>query len=91
MFVIEELINFKKMKDIKFKIIEDNTRKYYENKLAIYGVCPKGVDWASKYSQETRFIQLLKVMPSSNDKFSLLDFGCGYGALFGFIKKNILT
>ena len=49
---------------------------------------PKGVDWASKYSQETRFIQLLKVMPSSNDKFSLLDFGCGYGALFRFIKKK---
>lgn len=53
---------------------------YYAGALARHGTTPQGVDWNSASSQQLRFHQLLRVLDGATDA-SILDFGCGYGAL----------
>jgi len=74
------------MKDINTPI-KDAT-DYYEEKLKKYGPTFQGVDWNSKESQELRFDQLIKVIDKSDDNFSILDYGCGYGALYLYLKSK---
>lgn len=70
----------------KQKIISD-VANYYTQKLQAFGATAKGVDWNSSESQELRFNQLLKLIESNIPEFSILDYGCGYGAMFPFIKN----
>jgi len=62
-------------------------RDYYAAKLASYGATPRGVDWACTTTQWLRFAQLLRICPT-NAPFSLIDLGCGYGALATFLAKH---
>lgn len=72
----------------KDTIIKD-VANYYTEKLQTYGPTSKGVDWNSIESQEIRFEQLLKVIQTTpDDKFSVLDYGCGFGAMFPFMDKK---
>jgi SAM-dependent methyltransferase len=48
------------------------------------------VDWNSPESQELRFEQLLSVADREPGRFTLNDFGCGYGALVGFLRAREL-
>jgi SAM-dependent methyltransferase len=52
---------------------------YYTGKLAEHGMTPKGVDWSTADSQETRFAQLAELLPADRP-YSVCDLGCGYGA-----------
>lgn len=62
---------------------------YYTEKLQLHGASSKGVDWNSVESQEIRFEQLLKVIQvPSEEKFSVLDYGCGFGAMFPYMDKK---
>lgn len=70
-------------------IILKNVERYYSQKIEEHGAVPAGVDWNSEDSQLVRFDQLLKVTSQLTDAFSLLDFGCGYGALYEFMKPRI--
>lgn len=58
---------------------------YYSEKIKTFGATARGVDWNSEKSQTVRFRELLKIVMGS-DSFNLLDFGCGYGALFDYMK-----
>jgi len=58
--------------------------KYYSDKIKNFGATPKGVDWNSSESQNLRFDQLSKVI--TTEKFSILDFGCGYGAYYQYLQ-----
>lgn len=53
---------------------------YYAAKYRRHGPTPQGADWNSARSQALRFEQLLKVCPTAG-RYSLIDYGCGYGAL----------
>lgn len=53
---------------------------YFAPRLAEHGATARGVDWNGPHSQELRFRQLLQIRRGS-EPFSLIDFGCGYGAL----------
>jgi len=72
---------------IKDSIIKDATN-YYTEMLNCFGPTFQGVDWNSKESQELRFDQLIKVINMPDDNFSILDYGCGYGALYLFMKSK---
>jgi SAM-dependent methyltransferase len=61
--------------------------RYYAGKLRRFGPSPLGVDWSCQPTQDLRFIQLLKLCGFDNPA-SLNDFGCGYGALFGFMQRR---
>lgn len=61
--------------------------RYYSRKIERYGASPLGVDWSCQPTQDLRFVQLLKLCDFSVP-FSLIDLGCGYGALRTFLKKR---
>lgn len=71
------------------QIIKDATR-YYEEKFKEYGSTPQGVDWNSKESQDLRFKQLLKVLDNKVRYFAILDYGCGYGSLYEYIRNSYI-
>lgn len=69
--------------------IQKKVADYYTQKIKEFGASSCGVDWNSKESQFVRFEQLTKILPpSSNCPFSLLDYGCGYGALLDFLNER---
>jgi SAM-dependent methyltransferase len=61
--------------------------RYYTSKFLEHGPCARGVDWNSPESQELRFSQLLRVVDDDGG-FSLVDYGCGYGALVQFLDDR---
>jgi SAM-dependent methyltransferase len=60
--------------------------RYYSGKFAEHGATARGVDWNSVESQELRFAQLLKVCDRPHERFSVIDYGCGYGALVPYLE-----
>jgi SAM-dependent methyltransferase len=59
---------------------------YYAERLRRFGATPAGVDWRDEASQRTRFAQLCKVIDDPTG--SVLDLGCGYGELLGFLREQ---
>lgn len=64
----------------------EQAKNYFEERLTAHGATAQGVDWNSETAQELRFSQLIKVIPAAQP-FSLLDYGCGYGALAGYLLR----
>lgn len=64
-----------------------NIKQYYSDKIKLHGASPAGVDWNSKASQEVRFRELCKLI-NVKDTFTVLDYGCGYGALLAYLKQH---
>lgn len=60
--------------------------RYYGERLAAHGPTPQGVDWSSAESQALRFQQLLRLC-ESRLRFTLNDYGCGYGALAAYLAR----
>ena len=69
----------------KKKILAD-VNNYYTEKIKQFGTTAQGVDWNSEESQHIRFKQLLQIVDQGGLPFSLLDFGCGFGSLYEFMK-----
>lgn len=67
--------------------IHQGLRKYYSEKLETFGATPRGVDYNGPQAQEIRFAQLLKVIDPSAP-FTVIDYGCGYGALFDLLQSK---
>src|SRR5687768_1104914 len=61
-------------------------KDYFAEKLEAHGATHRGVDYNSTESQETRFFQLTKVIDASR-KYSLMDFGSGYGAMYDYLLQ----
>lgn len=59
--------------------------EYYDDKLRTYGQTARGVDWNGDASQQQRFAELARVLPCEGS-FSVADLGCGYGALYEYLK-----
>lgn len=60
---------------------------YYAGKLRAHGPGAAGVDWNSAESQELRFRELSRLLPAEGS-FSVLDVGCGTGALVDFLAAG---
>ena len=73
---------------MSYSEIRDEVNKYYTEKVKTYGATPKGVDWNGEESQQLRFKQLLKVVAEEKNPFTLLDYGCGYGSLYRYMKDH---
>jgi SAM-dependent methyltransferase len=61
----------------------EHVKSYFDKRIQQHGASPRGSDWNSEESQNVRFDQLLKVVEAQS--FSLLDYGCGYGALADYL------
>jgi SAM-dependent methyltransferase len=66
----------------------NDIKEYFNDKFTTFGTTPQGADWNSSKAQETRFEQLLKIIDPDRAGFSLLDYGCGYGALIHFLNNR---
>lgn len=64
----------------------EHVKSYFDKRIREHGASPLGSDWNSEASQNTRFDQLLKVIESKH--FSILDYGCGYGALADYLETK---
>ena len=65
--------------------IQEHVRLYYTSKVTAHGPTPQGVDWNSREGQVERFEQLLKLCDRGS-AYSLIDLGCGYGALLDHLR-----
>ena len=61
--------------------------RYYADRLLEHGATAAGVDWNGEGSQTLRFDQLLLLLDPTRAG-TLLDFGCGYGALLGHLAAR---
>jgi len=61
--------------------------KYFAQKLETHGATPKGVDYNGPDAQALRYEQLVKVIDPSQ-KFSVIDYGSGYGGMFDFLHAK---
>lgn len=61
-------------------------RRYYEQTLQVHGPTHRGVDWNTQESQHLRFAQF-GVLMGDDAAGSVLDYGCGYGALAPFLRE----
>jgi SAM-dependent methyltransferase len=61
---------------------------YYTTRLEQHGATPAGVDWSSEESQRVRFAELLKLVDWDGAP-SLIDYGCGYGALAQQLGREV--
>ncbi len=68
--------------------IRERVADYYSEKVRQHGETAHGVDWNSTESQETRFDQLLGIVPFGTTEYSLLDYGCGYGAMIDVLTQR---
>ena len=64
----------------------NKVKGYFAEKLEQHGANHRGVDYNSVEAQELRFAQLLGVM-KPGVKYSLLDFGSGYGGMYGYLLR----
>lgn len=64
-----------------------DVERYYAARLAEHGTTARGVDWNGDASQLLRFEQLVRVIGAQPD-FSVNDIGCGYGAMFAFLRQR---
>jgi cyclopropane fatty-acyl-phospholipid synthase-like methyltransferase len=62
--------------------------RYYADKLREHGPVPQGADWNSAESQHARFEALLSPLRIA-EPCTLLDYGCGYGALCDFLAERV--
>ena len=68
-------------------VLRGQARDYYDEKLRAHGPTPAGVDWNSLESQELRFALLANLWRDAADA-SILDYGCGYGALADYLRAR---
>ena len=65
--------------------------RYYTDRVRQFGATPRGVDWSSAESQAMRFDRLLELLPPAqvaDPPVSLIDYGCGYGALADYLAAR---
>ncbi len=64
--------------------------KYYEDLLAKHGDHFLSLDWKSPESQRLRFniFEEIIALTGKTNNFSMLDVGCGFGDLYGYLKGS---
>lgn len=68
------------------KKIVEKVNDYFNSCIQEHGMTSKGVGWNGQESHDLRFEQLVKIINKETD-FSILDYGCGYGALIEYMKR----
>lgn len=69
---------------------EEEQRKFFSHLFKKHGFSPKTLHWISKDTQDIRYLELLKIftMCDISMQTKILDFGCGLGHLYKFLKDN---
>ena len=63
--------------------------KFYRELLDKHGANSyRTLSWISPATQAIRFAQLVKIIANQQDKFTLLDVGCGFADLYSYLKET---
>ena len=76
---------------LRVLFINSQINKLYLKNYRKNGTTPKSMFWNSYFNQTKRFeelINFLLVIEGTSKKISISDVGCGYGALYKYLKKN---
>lgn len=65
-----------------------DTHEFYQSAIDRHGPTAEGVHWNSRYTQERRFDVLRAFLPEDISPFTLVDIGCGFGDLHGYLARN---
>ena len=68
---------------------EQLLQSHYKKAILKHGDTPEGAQWSSKETQEKRFEILLDIEDIKGS--SVLDFGCGTGAMLDYLNKRALA
>ncbi len=66
-----------------------DNEEFYSAAIKKHGNSSRGVHWNSVHSQEKRFEVLLSCI--DDDAFSVVDAGCGFGDLHGYLLKKKIS
>lgn len=72
----------------RMEIIQKQVSDYYAGRLAKFGAVAAGVDWKDEGSQQLRFAKLCELFVERNIDGTILDYGCGYGALLPWLHAR---
>lgn len=68
--------------------ISELLKSHYSSTFALHGESPQGVDWGTNLEfVRGRHRAILELIESEN-QFSILDVGCGYGALLETLEAR---
>lgn len=70
--------------------IDDTQKKlneYFTEKLETFGATAKGVDYNGEQARQIRFAELVRII-NPDKPFSIIDYGCGYGAMFEYLHAK---
>ena len=60
-------------------------RDLYAGNLAEHGLSSKSVGWKDDWSHLLRFERLARIVDRDGGDYTVNDWGCGYGAMFGYL------
>lgn len=60
-------------------------RDLYAGNLAEHGLSSKSVGWKDDWSHLLRFERLSRIVARDGGDYTVNDWGCGYGAMFGYL------
>lgn len=68
--------------------MSEATKQFYAGLLQRHGTSCRALSFSSVSTQQARFAALLPVLPTTRDTaFSLLDVGCGFADLYGYLLE----
>jgi SAM-dependent methyltransferase len=62
--------------------------RFYASTLASHGKTAEGVGWNSTEAQTLRFEALAHLLDDDASTATLIDYGCGYGALLRYLRQH---
>ncbi len=68
--------------------VNQTVKDFFEAKIRAHGATPQGLDYSTLERQQITFRQLTKIWEDPTQPSSLLDYGCGYGALIEFMERK---
>jgi SAM-dependent methyltransferase len=69
-------------------LMSEATKQFYGTLYAQHGTSCRALSFSSADTQRVRFAALARVLPQDpRDGLSVLDVGCGFGDLYGFLRE----
>lgn len=66
----------------------DKVAEFYDAAIVTNGPVAKGVNWSDAEKHALRFRYLCEILKDERETFSVADIGCGYGALYDYLREH---